>query len=117
MISHPDNPLYPIDYEAFVKETGRLNKIVELNEHSIWYRLNRGAKKNALEYLELCKRHNVRIAVSSDAHICLNVGVCDTAVAVLGEADFPHELIVNLTKERFERYLEERSENKVLALI
>jgi len=109
MISHPDNPSYPIDYEVFIKETGRLNKIVELNEHSIWYRLHKGAKEKALKILELCKKHEVRIAVSSDAHICLNVGECNTAVAVLNEADFPQELIVNLTKERFDSFLADRS--------
>lgn len=104
MISHPDNPSYEIDYDAFVKETGRLGKIIEVNEHSIWYR--KGAAENTLEYLELCKKHDVRIAVSSDAHISLNIGVCDSAVAVLKQADFPSELIVNLTKERFDSYIE-----------
>ncbi len=103
MISHPDNPSYEIDYEAFVKETGKLGKIVEVNEHSIWYR--KGSKENTLKYLELCRKHDVRIAVSSDAHISLNIGVCDTAAAVLKECAFPEELIVNLTKQRFDEYI------------
>ena len=106
MISHPDNPSYEMDYEAFVKETKRLGKLVEVNEHSIWYR--KGSEQNALIYLELCKKHDVRIAVSSDAHISLNIGVCDTAAAVLEQCSFPHQLIANLTKERFDEYLVSR---------
>lgn len=106
MISHPGNPFYEIDFDAFVKETGRLGKIVEVNEHSIWY--HKGAAENTLKYLELCKKYDVRIAVSSDAHISLNIGVCDSAVAVLEQAEFPEELIVNLTKERFDSYIEGR---------
>jgi putative hydrolase len=107
MISHPDNPSYEIDYEAFVKETGRLEKIVEVNEHSIWYR--KDSAKNALVYLELCKKHSVRVAVSSDAHISLNIGVCNTAAEVLKQCSFPQELIVNLTKERFDEYIMTRA--------
>ena len=107
IIAHPDNPVYEIDYEVFIKETARLNKLVELNEHSIDYR--DGASSNAVLCLNLCKKYGVRIAVSSDAHIALNVGVCNTAIKVLEETDFPSELIVNLTQKRFDDYITSRA--------
>lgn len=107
MISHPDNPSYEIDFEAFIKETGKLGKLVEVNEHSIWYR--KGSRENTIKYLKLCKKYDVRIAVSSDAHISLNIGQCDTAAEILKETDFPSELIANLTKQRFDEYISERN--------
>ena len=103
MISHPDNPSYELDYEAFIKETGRLGKVVEINEHSIFYR--QGAAQNTLIILQLCMKHGVRIAVSSDAHISLNIGIYDAVQKLLEQCGFPAELIVNLTQERFEDYL------------
>lgn len=107
VISHPDNPYYEIDYDAFVKETARLGKLIEVNQHSLWRK--KDAASNASIYLDLCKKHGARVAVSSDAHISLNIGVCDTAISVLEQNDFPSELIVNLTQKRFDDYLSERA--------
>jgi putative hydrolase len=45
IISHPDNPSYSLDYEAVVKETARLNKLIEVNDHSFEYR--KGGIENA----------------------------------------------------------------------
>ncbi|MBT3320020.1 MAG: PHP domain-containing protein [Clostridia bacterium] len=107
VIAHPDNPSYDIDYEVFVKEVARLGKLIELNEHSLDYR--DGAAENAVLCLDLCKKHDVRIAVSSDAHISLNVGVCNSATKMLEANNFPSELIVNLTQERFDSYIASRA--------
>lgn len=107
MVAHPDHPLYDIDYEAFVKETARLNKLIEVNENSIAFR--KGARENAGIFLALCKKYGARVSVSSDAHIAMNVGVCNTAASVLEQNNFPSELIVNLTQKRFDEYLSERT--------
>jgi len=107
VISHPDNPDYEIDYDAFVKAKARAGKLIEVNQHSLWRK--KDGPKNAAVYLELCKKHDVRVAVSSDAHIAMNIGVCDTAASVLEENNFPSELIVNLTQKRFDAYLSERA--------
>ncbi len=106
VISHPDNPAYDLDYEAIVRETARLGKLMEVNDHSFLFR--KGGAENALKYLPLCKKHGVRVAVSSDSHFALEMGKHDTALKILELAGFPAELVVNLTRERFESYLEER---------
>ena len=106
-ISHPDNPSYSLDYEAVVREAARLNKLLEVNDHSFEFRP--GGLENAHIYLPLCVRHGVRVVVSSDAHSAFNMGSFDAALRALEQLEFPAELIVNATKERFEAYLTERS--------
>ena len=45
--------------------------------------------------------------VSSDAHNSFQIGVFDHAVELLVEGGFPEARIMNLTAERFTRYLME----------
>lgn len=106
IIAHPDSPSYEIDYEAFIRETAKHNKLIELNNHS--FRHRKGGYDNAAQYLPLCRRYGVRVAVSSDSHFALNMGNHDLAEVLIKEQDFPEELIVNLTLQRFEGYISER---------
>ena len=106
IISHPDNPSYSLDYEAVVKEAARHGKLMEVNDHSFEYR--KGGVENAKLFLSLCRRHDVRVAVSSDAHSAFGIGRFETALRVLEQIGFPSELVINTTKSRFEAYLEER---------
>jgi putative hydrolase len=106
IIAHPDNASYELDYEAVVKEAARLNKLLEVNNHSFSYR--KGGIANAGIYLPLCRKYGVRVAVSSDAHFASHIGGHNIADGIIEELAFPHELIVNLTMQRFESYLLER---------
>ena len=81
-------------------------KILEVNDHSFEYR--KGSIANAGTLLGLCKKHGVRVAVSSDAH-SLSHSKFDAAAKQLRQNDFSESLIVNLTMERFEGYLKERA--------
>lgn len=112
-VAHPGNPYYPIDREALVREAARLNKILEVNNHS--FRARSGSLDNCTEIIRLCKRYGVRISVGSDAHNCADVGRLDKAIALLEQEDFPEELVINSTHERFDAYLEERKERIVAA--
>jgi len=105
-IGHPGNPYYEVDYPAVVGEAKRHNKLLEINNHSFLYR--KGSRVNCVALLHLCREHGVRVAVSSDAHICFSVGRIDIAEREIKEAFFPKELIVNLTMSKFEAYLAER---------
>ncbi|HBU12611.1 MAG TPA: phosphatase [Clostridiales bacterium] len=106
VIGHPGNPAVPIDAEALVKETGRLGKLVEINSHS--FRARKGSGENCRRIIKLCKQHDVRIAVSSDAHSCYSVGEFGNAIEALADCGFPGELIVSESLERFTAYLKER---------
>ena len=106
IIAHPDNPSYPLDYEAVVKEAAKLEKLLEVNDHSFDYR--KGSLDNAGVFLKLCKKHGVRVAVSSDAHSAFSIGQHEMAIKVLRQNNFPEELVVNLTMDRFDMYIEAR---------
>ncbi|MFA5675576.1 MAG: phosphatase [Christensenellales bacterium] len=106
IIAHPDNPGFFLDYEAVVKAASRYGKLLEVNDHSFNYR--RGGIANAERYLKLCRKYGVRVAVSSDAHFASDIGGHDTALRILEKNNFPEELVVNATAERFESYLAER---------
>lgn len=113
IIAHPDNPSYALDYEAVVKEAAKHGKLLEVNSHSFEFRP--GGVNNAKRYLALCRKHGVRVAVSSDAHFAFDMGKHEMALRLLKDIAFPSELIVNLTIERFEAYLAER--RKRLAML
>lgn len=105
-IGHPGNPSFPIDKEALVKEAKRLNKILEINNHSFKYR--KGSRDHCAQILKLCRQYGVRVCVSSDAHFCQLVGKFNDAIMEIMNTLFPEELIVNATVSRFESYLKEK---------
>lgn len=106
VLAHPDNPSYSLDYEAVVKAAAQHGKLLEVNNHSFEYR--KGGISNAQLYLKLCIKHNVRVAVASDAHFATSVGQFDVSLQLLKEIGFPEELVINTTFERFEAYITQR---------
>jgi len=108
VIPHPDNPHYPADFERLVNTAKEMGKPVEINNQSAL--LRPGAKENIKIVIDLCKQKDVMVVVSSDAHLCFNVGEVATAEALLKEATFPEELILNGKFERFDAYIQKREE-------
>lgn len=103
MLGHPGYAHFPHDPEPIVLEAKRLNKLIEINNSSFSSR--EGSRRNCAAFATLCKRHEVRVCVSSDAHVHTAVGVVDEALAMLEELDFPEELILNLDEEAFFAYV------------
>ncbi|GHS85633.1 phosphatase [Synergistales bacterium] len=107
MIGHPDTPAYAFDYERVIREFGAKGKIVEVNnEHAFCHGAQNG--KNCARIASLCKKHGVRIAVNSDAHIFSKVGEVGAALVMLDEIEFPEELILNLKHERVLDYIKSK---------
>ena len=106
VIGHPDRLWAEMDHETIVRETAKLGKIIEINNHSF---RDEHAALNCRKIIKLCKKHDVRITVSSDAHIAYNIGTFPKAVPLLEEESFPEELIVNRNIEAFEEYLSSRT--------
>lgn len=110
VIGHPGNPSYDVDHKALVLEAKKLSKVIEINNHSFRYR--KGSKGPCTNIMKLCMKHDVRITVSSDAHVCYNMGLFDSAIAVLEEIGFPEELIVSRNLDVFTSYLTERGKKE-----
>ena len=106
VIGHPDRLWAEMDHERIVKESAAMGKIIEINNHSF---RDVHAAENCRKIVRLCKKHDVRITVATDAHIAYNVGYFPKVMPVLEEEDFPEELVVNRNIESFEEYLKSRT--------
>ena len=105
VVGHCDRYSHPCDVEAIVLRCKDKNRLMEVNNNSLSNPVNR---PDTLKIAALCKQHDVRIVVSSDAHICEDVGQVKKAMELLDEVEFPPELIVNLYEKDFAAYLQER---------
>jgi Histidinol phosphatase and related hydrolases of the PHP family len=107
MLGHIDDGKTPNVIEEVVREAGRLGKIIEINNNSLLVR--RGSRERVEEIARLCKRHDVRVAVSSDAHFDTMIGAVEPALELMAREDFPDELVINRSREAFDAYQAERT--------
>lgn len=109
VIGHPDDSRFPIDYEKLVLAAKEKNMAIEMNNSSLSpksFRMN--AIENYKVLLTLCKEHEVKIMLGSDAHIYYDVGRFDNCYKLLKELDFPEKLVWNFSNECLEYVLGER---------
>lgn len=103
IITHPDNPKYPIDVETVVRAAKEYNKALELNNSSFLVRP--GNASICAHIARLCKKYNVLVSINSDAHICYNVGETSKAKAVALKEGIKPEQIINSSIERLHEFL------------
>ncbi len=103
---HSGNPLFQYDTEPVIKAARGAGKAVEINNHS--FSARKGSFEICREIARACKKFGTKIVVSSDAHSCFDIGAFDDAVKMLESIDFPEELIMNSSAEKFEKILSER---------
>lgn len=103
MIGHPGRSGVAFDIDEVVKFARDHHRLIELNEHSSdrFYGEDGVCRKIA----EACMRFGTQVAVDTDAHICTNIGRFSRVEKMLGEIDFPEELIATRDKETFEKAL------------
>ncbi|MEL7658026.1 MAG: phosphatase [Bacillota bacterium] len=108
MLGHADDPRIPCDFEAIILEAKRLHKLLELNNNSLTpHRPN--SRESITTFAKLCKKHEMPVCISSDAHFHTMIGNVVPLMKLLYELDFPQELIMNRTQQTFEHYLNLRS--------
>jgi putative hydrolase len=103
-ISHPGNPLFPLDYEAVVTAAKRTGTALELNNSS--FSISRkGSRPNCTELARLIALTGAPMIIGSDAHIAQMVGVFDNALAEVIAAGIPESQVVNTSLEGLFRFL------------
>ena len=106
IISPPGDGTAELLFEPIVlaaKETGTL---LEINNSSLNPQRKKGtARANNLEILHLCKRYDVPVILSSDAHISYSIADYSFIWPLLQETEFPDQLIMNYDTERFLEYI------------
>lgn len=110
IIGHPFHKVYPAGMEEIVKAAAEKGITLELNNSSL--RLKKAESQTLCKMLELVKRYQGRISLSSDAHAANEIGGDESLIPVLKETSFPSELIVNYTLESALRFVEERKKRR-----
>lgn len=106
IIGHPDDSRFPIDYEKMVLAAKEHHVLIEINNSSLnpkGFRAN--SKENDLTILKLCKKHEVPVCLGSDAHVDSDVGNTCFIEPLLEEINFPKNLIINYSAERFKEFI------------
>lgn len=105
-LGHLGTGSFAFDQEYIISRCNEYGKIVEINNNSLAIRA--GSKENCALIAKLCKKYEVPIAVTSDAHISYMVGKVDNALQMLEEIDFPEELVINSNLNRLAAYFEKK---------
>ena len=108
IIGHPDDPRVPVDYEALARGARDCHVLLELNAsslHPLNVRGKGGAAENMKKMLDCCQRYGTHVVVSSDAHCACAIGKFEKIEAILAEAHFPEELVVNRDLELYKSFL------------
>ena len=102
IMGHPDNPKFPADLDAVACAAKDNGVLLEINNSSYLPNGPRvGSADNAKIMLAACKKYGTKVIMGSDAHIDLAVGNHDLSQKVLAENNFPEELVVNTSVEKF----------------
>jgi len=103
-ISHPGNPIFPVDYEAVARAASATGTALEINNSS--FNLSRcGSRPNCEKLAHEVKRFNAPVIVGSDAHIAQNVGEFSSALEVILGAGIHEIQVVNSSIERLANFL------------
>ncbi len=105
ILGHPDNPLFPVDFDALAKAARERHVLLELNNSSHIPESTRGTAESARALLTACKKYGTMVIVNSDAHIDNDVGHHEAAIARLAESDFPEELVINSSPAAFREWI------------
>ena len=107
IISHPGDGTARLDFEPIVLAAKAHHTLLEINNSSLKpYRKKVEARANNLEILRLCKQYEVPVILGSDAHISFDIATYEYALPLLAETDFPEDLVMNTSVERFKAYLQ-----------
>lgn len=107
IVGHPEDVKFPIDFEALIVAAKHFGVAIEINNSSLspdGYRGN--VRQNVRTILNLCKKHNHPVVLSSDSHGVKHVGDFTYALELVKEMDFPEGLILNYSLEKFKSFIE-----------
>lgn len=105
IISHPGDGAADLLFQPIVLAAKKSHTLLEINSSSMRpIRKFTKAKDNNIEILQLCKKYEVPVIISSDAHIACDIANYENCMPILNETDFPEELIINNDIHKFLNY-------------
>ena len=112
-ISHPGNPIYPVDFLEVVRAACAYGKALEINNSS--FRIRTGSDASCALMARLCAKEGALVVCGSDAHYWRDVGRVPLALRVIEDALIPRDKVVNTSVEGFETFLDARKKARALA--
>lgn len=103
VIGHCGEKLWRFDFEKCIKKFKEYNKIVEFNSSSIGK--GKIEKEDAMQIARLCKKYDVSVVVSSDAHFAPLIGDVSESIEILDSVGFPKDLVLNTDYDKLNEYL------------
>lgn len=107
VIGHCGTPRYKFDYEEVIPVLAEKGKLIEINDSA--FKRQKNSISNCVQIAKICKKVGASIVVNTDAHFMTELGRFDGTLRMLEEIQFPEELVVNSSIERFEKYLREHN--------
>ncbi len=98
-ISHPGNPLFPVDKRAVVRAAVKYGKALEINNGS--FRVRAGSMEPCSELAAVCAEEGALVLCASDAHYWRDVGNVPVALSVIRKAGIAEDRVLNASVERF----------------
>lgn len=108
-VSHPDDDHTPLDYELLVQAAKEYHVALEVNNSSLHKQDRRlNCLANYYTMLGLCRRYEVPVIVSSDAHDPGWVGEFSLAETLLDKIGFDEGLILNTSADKLKEFIQLR---------
>lgn len=95
-LGHIDDARFPVDFEHLLAIAKEKCVYPEINNGSLMpdaYR--KGGQVNCRKILEICKKLELPVLLSSDSHGVKNLGKIEYVLPLLEECSFPEHLIIN----------------------
>lgn len=114
IMGHLGDPRYPLDIEKIMAKSVETGTIIEINNASLKEGgFRKGSDVAMKEMLEIAKRDEISIVLSSDAHFATGIGDFSLAIALLEEVGFPEHLVFNSNPEKFISSLKHTKAHKI----
>ncbi|OQB14530.1 MAG: putative phosphatase YcdX [Firmicutes bacterium ADurb.Bin193] len=103
ILGHIEREQTGFDIEKVVKHAKKTKKLIEVNAASL---MGDGRIKNRCrDILAAGKKHDLPIVVTSDSHICYDVGNVALSVELLNEVGYDFDLVMNTSLDKIKDYL------------
>jgi putative hydrolase len=106
IISHPNDPSFPVDYRELAAAAKKKGIALEINNSKLIYA--RTDSDSFEELLLACKEVECGIVINSDTHAIHELGMNELVLPLLEKVNFPEKLIVNRTLETTNEFVKQR---------
>lgn len=107
IISHPGNPVYPIDIKRVAVAAAKHNVALEINNSS-FLTSRKGSINNCTEIANAVKQAGGLLVMGSDSHVAFSLGSFDKAVEIIEAVGFPIDRLLNRSPKALLYFLSTR---------